>query len=152
MIIQATEKEASLKNIEDEMLKYPQIEAPLKHNFADGVYVRELHIPKGSLIMGKRHRYETCNILLKGKLAMYMGRGEPSNVIEAPLIFNSKPGVKKFAFALEDTIFLNIHPTNETDVDKIEEMFIISEDEFEKLEDYDDIKQLEREQCLGQQQ
>lgn len=142
MIIQTTEKEYTLKDIENEMLKHPQIDAPLTHNFADGVYVRELFIPKGSLIMGKRHRFETCNILLKGKLAMYIGKGEPSQVIEAPLIFNSKPGVKKFAFALEDTIFLNIHPTKETDVDKIEEIFIISEDEYENL-DYEEIKKIE---------
>ena len=125
------------------MLKLPQKEAPVFHNFSHGVYVRELHIPGDSWIMGKRHRYETCNILLKGKLSLYMGPGIPAKTIEAPLIFNSKPGTKKFAYAHKDTIFLNIHPTTETDIDKIEEEFIISEEEYEKL-DYEEIKKLER--------
>jgi len=143
---------SSLIDLQKEMLKLPQVEAPVTHNFAEGVYIRELFIPKDSWIMGKRHRYETCNILLKGKLSLYMGPGVPVKVIEAPLIFNSKPGVKKFAYAHEDTIFLNIHPTSETDVDKIEQEFIISEEEFETL-DYSEIKKLERgEICLGQQQ
>ena len=136
-------KEPSLKDVEDWMLEFPQVEAPVTHNFAEGVYVRELFIPADSWIMGKRHRYETCNILLKGKLSLYMGSGVPAKTIEAPLIFNSKPGTKKFAYAHEDTIFLNIHPTTETDVDKIEQEFIISEEEFEKL-DYSEIKKLEK--------
>jgi len=143
------QKKPSLTDLEKEMLKLPQVECDLTHNFAEGVYVRELFIPKGSWIMGKRHRYETCNILLKGKLSLYMGLGVLAKVIEAPLIFNSKPGTKKFAYAHEDTIFLNIHPTSETDIDKIEQEFIISEEEFEEL-DYFEIKQLERgEICLG---
>lgn len=136
-------KEPSLKDVEDWMLEFPQVEAPVTHNFAEGVYVRELFIPADSWIMGKRHRYETCNILLKGKLSLYMGSGVPAKTIEAPLIFNSKPGTKKLAYAHEDTIFLNIHPTTETDVDKIEQEFIISEEEFEKL-DYSEIKKLEK--------
>ena len=126
-------KEPSLTDLEKEMLKLPQVEMPVTHNFAEGVYVRELLIPKDSWIMGKRHRYETCNILLKGKLSLYMGSGVPAKTIEAPMIFNSKPGTKKFAYAHEDTIFLNIHPTSEKDPDKIEQEFIISEEEFEKL-------------------
>ena len=133
----------SLSDLEAKMLEFPQVETLLTHNFAEGVYVRELFIPKDTWIMGKRHRYETCNILLKGKLSLYMGKGVPAKVIEAPLIFNSKPGTKKFAFANEDTIFLNIHPTSELDVDKIEQEFIISENEFNEL-DYSEIKQIER--------
>jgi len=131
----------TLSDLEKEMLKYPQVETPVTHNFAPGVYVRELFIPKNSWIMGKRHRYETCNILMKGKLSLYMGKGVPAKIIEAPMIFNSVPGTKKFAYAHEDTIFLNVHPTCETDLEKIEQEFIISEEEFEKL-DYSEIKKI----------
>jgi ABC-type hemin transport system ATPase subunit len=30
----------------------------LKHHFADGIYAREMHIPKGHVIVGKIHRHE----------------------------------------------------------------------------------------------
>jgi hypothetical protein len=142
-MVSPAKKRPSLNDLEKWMLKFPQEEAPVTHNFAPGVYVRELFIPADSWIMGKRHRYETCNILLKGKLSLYMGPGKPVKTIKAPLIFNSKPGTKKFAYAHEDTIFLNIHPTEKTDVEKIEQEFIISEEEFETL-DYSEIKQLEK--------
>jgi hypothetical protein len=134
VIMDIAKKTYELTDLEKEMLKLPQVECNLTHSFAEGVYVRELFIPKDSWIMGKRHRYETCNILLKGKLSLYMGKGVPAKVIEAPLIFNSIPGTKKFAYAHEDTIFLNIHPTSETDLDKIEQEFIVSEKEFKELE------------------
>ena len=33
-------KEPSLKDVEDWMLEFQQVEAPVTHNFAEGVYVR----------------------------------------------------------------------------------------------------------------
>lgn len=136
-------KQLSLVDLEKELLKLPQIDAPVTHNFADGIYVRELFIPKDSLIIGKRHRYETCNILLQGDLSIYMGPDIPVKRIKAPCIFNSKPGTKKMAYIHEDTIFVNVHPTKETDLEKIEDEFIISEEEFITLEG--------GQKCLGQQ-
>ena len=141
-------KQLSLVDLEKELLKLPQIEAPVKHNFAEGVYIRELFIPKDSLIIGKRHRYETCNILLKGELSIYMGPDIPVKRMKAPCIFNSKPGTKKMAYSHEDTIFINVHPTNERDLEKIEDEFIISEAEFIKQQMIKDA--LEGDQkCLG---
>lgn len=136
-------KQLSLKDMEKKLFAMPQVEMPLRHNFADGVYVRELFMPKDTIVIGKRHRFETCNILLKGELSLYMGKGVQSKRIRAPYIFNSKPGTKKMAYVHEDSIFLNIHPTDETDLEKIENEFIISEEEFEKM-GYEDIKQIER--------
>ena len=129
--------------LQNEMAKHDQVDCPLVHHFAEGVYVRELHIPADTWIMGKRHRHETINILLKGSLSLYMGPGIPAKKIESPMVFNSKPGVKKFAYIHEDTVFLNIHPTKERDLEKIEQEFIISEEEWIQLENRGDIK------CLG---
>ena len=134
----------TLEDLEKELLKFDQVEAPVTHNFADGVYVRELFIPKDSLIIGKRHRFETCNIVLKGEISIYMGPDLPVKRLKAPCIFNSQPGVKKMGYTHEDTIFLNVHPTEERDLDKIEEQFIISEEEYTKSLE-------EGQKCLGEQ-
>lgn len=130
-----------LDELSEKMRRLEQVECKETHNFSDGVYVRELFIPKGTIILGKRHRYETCNILLSGSLQLYMGKGVGDKQINAPLLFNSNPGVRKLAYALEDTVFLNIHPTNETDLEKIEKEFIISEKEF--------LSTKEANKCLG---
>ena len=124
------QKEPTLTDLEKEMLKLPQVECDLTHNFAPGVYVRELFIPKDSWIMGKRHRYETCNMILKGECSVYMGEEEPPKRIKAPFLFTSKPMTKKMCYFHEETIFVNIHPTKETDLVKIENEFIIPEEEY----------------------
>lgn len=118
-----------------------RIPGKVDHHFAEGIYVRTLFIPAGALIVGKRHRKETCNILLKGKISIYVGENEPVLELIAPCIFNSKPGVKKLGYAHEDTLFANIHPTEETDLEIIENKFIIPEKEYIEMQEA---------LCLGQ--
>jgi hypothetical protein len=106
------------------------IEIDPEHVFSGGVYIRQITVPAGSLIIGKRHRHETCNMLLSGEMSLYVGGGRPPERISGPLIFTSKPGVKKMAYCHTDVIFSNIHPTQETDLETIEKEFIIPEKEY----------------------
>lgn len=106
----------------------PQVECPVSHHFADGQYVRETHMPKGTFAIGKKHRFATINIILKGELSVYNGENSPILHIKAPAIWTSEAGVQKMAYFHEDTIWVNAHPTEETDIDKIEEKFIVKED------------------------
>ena len=123
----------SLKDLEDELGKYEQVEIPTTHNFMGGVYVREILIPKGTLLIGKRHRHETCNMVLKGTLSVYMGQHLPVKTLIGPCIFPSEPYAKKMGYAHTDVVFVNIHPTKETDFKKIEDEFIITEKEYVEL-------------------
>lgn len=139
----------------DELLTWPGLEAymktlpqeklPITHTFSGGVYIREMHIPKGIFIIGKRHRHETCNILLKGTLSVCIDNGKvgPVNKINGPVVLTSEPMVRKIAYCHEDAVFLNIHPTEETDIDKIEDEFIITEQQYLALKGEN--------QCLGEQ-
>ena len=102
------------------------------HFFAPGIYARMLFIPAGGVIVGKIHKHETMNIICKGKIAITTEDGQM--VIEGPCIVNSSPGIKKAGYAIEDTWWINIHATDETDLDKIEEEFI--------AKDYDELKTL----------
>ena len=43
---------------------------PLKHSFAEGVYIRELFIPKGYFCVGKLHRHSYINCFLKGDMTI----------------------------------------------------------------------------------
>lgn len=117
-----------------------QVELETEHHFAPGVYVRELRIPAGVVLTGKIHRFETMNILAAGTIRVTTDDGVKE--ITAPAIFNSAPGTKKAGFAVTDVVFLNVHPTEETDVDVIENHFIAPS--FEALAE-------EKRKCLGQQ-
>jgi hypothetical protein len=123
-------KQLNLVELENKLSELPQVEIPIMHDFMGGVYLRRMFAPKDTLIIGKRHRNETCNILLSGKLSVYVGPGESVKHIEGPCIFKSEAGAKKMGYTHSDVIFLNIHPTEETDLDKIEQEFIIPEDEY----------------------
>jgi hypothetical protein len=108
----------------------PQGECPLEHEFADGIYSRKMTVPANALVIGKIHRFSTYNILLKGSCSIYAGENLPVKKIKAPFTFTSEPGTKKIAYFHEDSIWINVLPTTETDIDKIEEHFIIPEEEF----------------------
>jgi hypothetical protein len=98
------------------------LELPVKHYFSKGVYARELFIPKGTVLTGKVHKYENLNIMSQGDLSVLTEDGIKR--VKAPFTIVSPPGTKRVAYAHEDTIWTTIHGTDETDVDKIEEVFI----------------------------
>lgn len=125
----------TLKDLEEELVKLPQILIPTIHTFSAGIYVREIHIPAGTIVIGKRHRHSTCNMLMAGELSIYMGPNLPVKHLTAPCIFTSEPGAKKMGYAHTDVIFVNVHPTTSTDLEEIEKEFIITEKEYrEQLE------------------
>lgn len=119
----------SLVVLEDAFKNLPQIPVQFIHHFSDHIYVRERRAPADTLIVGKRHRYATCSILLEGELSVY--DGEKVTRYKAPHIFNSIAGAKRMTYSHTDTTLITIHPTVETDLDKIEEIFIVPEEEFE---------------------
>lgn len=104
-----------------------------EHVFEEDVYKRLLHIPKGHLIIGKRHRTHTKNILLKGRMRVGdLDLGEYTDVCEG-FEAVSNPFTQKVGYAYEDSIWCNVHETDEKDLKKLEEMLIISDEEFEQL-------------------
>jgi hypothetical protein len=96
---------------------------PLKHSFAPGVYVREIFIPKDTIVVGKIHKHEHPNFLMSGKVEVFT-EGEGLRILEAPLSMISKAGTKRVVRAIEDTVWITVHATEETDLGKIEEYVI----------------------------
>jgi len=96
---------------------------PLKHSFAPGVYVREIFIPKGSMLTGKIHRHSHPNFLMQGEVIVVTEFGGREH-LKAPKSMISKAGTKRAIYAIEDTIWITVHVTEETDLKKIEEYVI----------------------------
>jgi len=96
---------------------------PLNHSFAEGIYVREIFIPKGTILTGKIHRHSHPNFLMKGEVIVVTEHGG-REYLKAPLSMISKAGTKRAVFALEDTVWITVHATGETDLEKIEEYVI----------------------------
>ena len=93
----------------------------LKHSFSEGIYAREIFIPKGAALTGKIHK-NSCHIfLMKGDITIVSEEGKKR--MKAPCYFVCKAGMKRIGYAHEDTIWVNIHGNsdNTTDLVKIEE-------------------------------
>jgi hypothetical protein len=101
--------------------QFPQTEMPLKHHFAPGVYLREISMPADTVVIGRIHKTEHFNILVKGACLIVHDDGRREE-LRAPQVFVSKAGVQKVLYIIEDMIWMTAHVTSETDVEKLEEM------------------------------
>ena len=131
--------------LEAMMRQMGPVEFPVAHHFGPGVYARELFIPKGSLIVGKIHKYPQINIMSCGDLSVLTEEGIQR--VQAPFTIVSPAGTKRIAYAHEDTVWTTIHGTHETDLDKIESDLIAQNDQ-----EYEEFCKLTGEtKCLGSQ-
>ena len=107
------------------------IEVPVVHHFAPGVYMRQMDAAAGTLVVSKMHRTEHMNILLKGSLTVATENG--IELLKAPCVLKSMPGTKRLGFFLVVSSWITIHPTSDTDLEKIEQQVIVPEDEIDQF-------------------
>lgn len=113
---------------EEAMANFPgarfgnQEDCPLKHTFAGPIYVREIFIPKGTLLTGKIHRHEHPIFLLSGDVSI-ITEDTGMKRLKGPVHFISPKGIKRLLYTHEDTIFVTVHHVGEErDIGKIEDM------------------------------
>ena len=93
---------------------------PLKHSFADQIYIRQMDMKKDTVVVGAIHNHLHVWFLLTGFLTIITENTTEDFV--APCYVISKPGAKRVIYAHEDSIFVNIHknPTNTENIDELE--------------------------------
>lgn len=116
--------------LEAKMAEFPQVRLPLNHLFTPGLYIREVLLPAGTLLTSKIHMTEHPFVISRGRVAVWSGiEGEAPQVFGAPYTGITKPGTRRIIYAFEDTIWSTFHPTQETEVEKIERELIFKHDE-----------------------
>jgi len=92
------------------------------HHFADGLYIREMHGPKGLVVVTKLHKTTHPYFVTKGDVSV---QTQDTIVrIKAPYFGITKAGTKRIAYFHEDTIWITVHATEEKDLSKIEDEVI----------------------------
>jgi len=117
--------------LEETMAKIPGAtfgdspEMPLKHSFSDGMYVREIFLPKGHILTGKIHKHSHPNFLMSGEVIVVTENGGREH-LKGPLAMISEPGTKRAIVALEDTVWITVHLNldNGKNLEKIEDYVI----------------------------
>jgi len=124
--------EQHLKNIDGSFIGDSDV-CPLKHSFAPGIYIRELTIPEGTIIVGKIHKHEHPNFILEGEVIVVTEEGGEETIV-APCSMISPSGTKRALYAKTKVVWTTIHlnPTDTHDLEKLEKEIIA-----ENFEDYD---------------
>lgn len=122
-IVERNEARGKIAALESALREYPQVDLPPVHRFSKGLYAREIFIPKGTILVGKIHRYESLNILSQGEITVLTEHGAMR--VRAPYTVVSPPGTKRVGYAHEDCVWTTVHATDETDLDKLEAELIV---------------------------
>ena len=129
------------KDVEKVMSEHPDVQfgdaaAPLVHRFADGLYIREITMPKGMLVMSKIHKTTHPYFIMRGDVSVMSESGMTR--ITAPFHGITKAGTQRLLYMHEETVWMTVHATDETDLDKIEDHLI--------AKDYNDLPEEVKEQ------
>lgn len=104
------ENDNIIDDLEASMMEFPDelIEGPLVHRFTDGMYIREIFMPAGSLWTSKIHKTEHPYVVSYGKVAVSVNADEWYE-ITAPYTGITKPGTRRILYILEDCIWTTFH-------------------------------------------
>ena len=114
--------EQKVQTVEAGMLKEEQASCPVVHRFGPGIYIREVTLPAGILAIGHHQKTTHMNVMLKGKVSI-VNPDSTISLLEAPLTVVLPPG-RKVGYVHETVVWQNIYATEETDIEKLEEMFL----------------------------
>ena len=110
-------------------------EIPITHKFADQIYIRQMDMKQGQVVVGAIHKHLHVWFLMTGHVTI----NDNGDIVDyiAPCYTVSKPGARRVIYAQEDSIFVNVHknPTNEKNIKKLENEIVC-------MTQYDFLKQL----------
>jgi hypothetical protein len=107
-----------LNQADVEILKMPPRECPLIHRFTPGMYIREIFMPKDTILTTLLHLTTHPFFVLQGDVSVYYN-GIPTQRYKAPYTGITEAGTRRMLLTHEDTIWTTCHVTDLTDPDEI---------------------------------
>jgi len=121
-----------LNQADVEILKLPPRECPLIHRFTPGMYIREIFMPKDTILTTLLHLTTHPFFILKGDVSVWY-HDIPVQRYQAPYTGVTQAGTRRMLYTHEDTIWTTCHVTDLTDPDEIIES--ITSQDFNPLVD-----------------
>ena len=117
--------QAEMYQLEERLLALPQSDFRLINRFADGLYARQVTLPKGCLLTSKIHLKEHFAFILTGDVTVWTDQDQQR--IKAPMVIITQPGTKRVLFAHEDTTWITVHATSAKTVEDAEKELVTNE-------------------------
>ena len=92
---------------------------PLKHNIQDGLYTREIFMPKGSLVVSFIHKTNHPSFFMSGEMSILADNGEVKR-IKAPMKVMTEIGTQRVAYMHEDCVWVCVYKTDKETVEEAE--------------------------------
>lgn len=108
-----------------------KVEMHVDHFFSDGVYARVCTIEPGCAVIGKTHKTNHLSVILEGTITISSKYG--TALYNAPYIIHSMAGDKRAVIAHTKVKYMTIHPTEETNIAKLEEMLVIDDSKQQEV-------------------
>jgi hypothetical protein len=110
----------------------PPRECPVTHRFTPGLYIREIFMPKNTILTSLLHLTTHPFFIMQGEFSVWH-RGIEVQRIKAPYTGITEAGTRRLLLIHEDTIWTTCHVTDLTDPDEIIES--ITSNDFNPLVD-----------------
>lgn len=114
----------AVRQLENELLKTPQIKIATQHIIHAGMYARTIVVPKGVVLTGALMKIATL-LIIQGDFLLFAG--DKAIKLQGYNVFTGAPNRKQAGVALTDTHVTMIFPTQVKTVAEAEEQFT---DEF----------------------
>lgn len=85
------------------------------NRWCDGLYCRELVMPKGNIWVSMIHKKDNVAILSKGEVTVISENG--SERFQAPRTMITRPGTQRIIYTHEDAVWTTVHPNEDNTMD-----------------------------------
>ena len=103
----------------------PQVSCPLTHHFANGMYMREIMMPAGTVVISRIHLTKHPFAVTKGDVSVMriteLGQVIDVQRIRGPYWGITEPGTCRILKIHEDTTWVTFHMTDEREIERLED-------------------------------
>ena len=113
----------NIEAMETVMLEQDQVDVPVISNNINGMYTRQIMIPRDTLLTGRVHIEDYVDIMLSGDISIATPDGVKRYT--GYNVFHGKAGRKRAGYAHEDTHWITVHNTHISDGDVFKETMTV---------------------------
>ena len=106
----------NIETMELAMLEQEQVSIPAISNNINGMYTRQIMIPRDTVLTGRVHLFDYVDIMLSVDITVSTPEGVTR--YKGFNIFHGKAGRKRAGYAHEDTHWITVHNTEVSDGDE----------------------------------
>ena len=117
-VIEDLLKTHDIHDVEDALLEQEQAPVPLEESIVNGMYVRKIIIPAGTVLVSKVWLEPYLDIMVSGDITVYTEHG--TKRLKGLNVLPGRKLRKRVGLSHEDTVWITVHRTEELSTEHLE--------------------------------